>query len=255
MTPSVARIFVYPIKSLSRVSVIESQITPGGGLSHDREFALFDKDGSFINGKRNPRVHLIQATYDLAAFTVDLNGRTFHLLNDHAALERWFSDHFEQPVTMKRNTETGFPDDLEAPGPTILSEATLAEVGRWFPSLEEVSRRFRANIEIGAVPAFWEDRLFGEPEEIVDFSLGDVRFQGNNPCQRCVVPSRNPDTAEVVADFQKTFAAKREATLPNNVALGRFNHFYRLSVNTRTPKTEVGKVVRVGDEVSFKCRL
>ena len=251
--PRVSAIFVYPIKSLSRTAVAESRIVPGGGLTHDREFALFDKEGAVINGKRHPRVHHIQASYDLPALTITLGDRTFHVIEDHASLERWFSDYFGFPVTMSRNTTTGFPDDLESPGPTILSVATLDEVNRWFPNLdrEQIGPRFRANIEIDGVPAFWEDRLFGEPGEVVDFTVGAVRFQGVNPCARCPVPSRHPDTAEVVPDFTRIFSTKREATLPLWAAPGRFDHFYRLSVNTRVPASEKGKVLRVGDGITY----
>jgi uncharacterized protein YcbX len=254
-TPLVSAIFVYPIKSLSRNAVTESRIVPGGGLTHDREFALFDGDGNVINGKRHPRVQQIQAHYDLPAFMITLGDRTFHLIEDHANLERWFSEYFGFPITMKRNTTTGFPDDLDSPGPTLVSVASLDEVHRWFPNLdrEQIGRRFRANIEISGVPAFWEDRLFGEPGEIVDFRVGDVRFQGVNPCARCPVPSRHPDTAVVVPEFAKVFSARREATLPAWAAPGRFDHFYRLSVNTRVPGSEVGKVIRVGSELTIKC--
>ena len=250
-TPTVSRIFVYPIKSLGRTDVTAGSIVPGGGLAHDREFALFDPAGAVINAKRHPRIHHIHANYDLAAFTLALDNKTFHLVDDHASLERWFSGYFGFPVTLKRDTAMGFPDDPDSPGPTILSVASLAEVNGWFPDLdrEQVGRRFRANIEIGGVPAFWEDRLFGEPDEVVDFSIGEVRFQGINPCARCPVPSRHPDTAEVMPEFQKIFSAKREAMLPSWAAPGRFDHFYRLSVNTRVPASEAGKILRVGDEV------
>lgn len=251
-TPVVSRLFVYPIKSLSRTAVSESRIVPGGGLVHDREFALFDADDTVINAKRHPRVHHIRANYDLSTFTVTLGSKRFRLIEDHANLERWFSDYFGFAVTMKRNVTTGFPDDPVYPGPTILSVASLAEINTWFPDLESegVARRFRANIEIGNVPAFWEDRLLGEPGEAVDFRVGDVRFQGMNPCARCPVPSRDQDTGEVMPDFQKIFSAKREATLPGWAPLSRFNHFYRLSVNTRVPAEEAGKTIRVGDTVT-----
>jgi len=248
---SVSSIYVYPIKSLSRTTVSESRITPGGGLLHDREFALFDADGVVINGKKQPRVHQIQAVYDLPSFTVRLGDTTFHLLEDQAKLERWFSEYFGFAVRMKRNTTTGFPDDLDSPGPTLIGAASLDAVNGWFPQLdrEQVSRRFRANIELSGVPAFWEDRLFGEPGEVVDFSIGDVRFQGNNPCARCAVPSRHPDTGEVIPEFAKSFSARRQATLPMWAAPGRFDHFYRLSVNTRAPSTEAGKTLGIGDKV------
>ncbi len=37
----------------------------------------------------------------------------------------------------------------------------------------------------------------------------------------------------VYTNFQKVFIAKRQQTLPAWVASSRFNHFYRLSVNTQ----------------------
>ena len=72
-----------------------------------------------------------------------------------------------------------------------------------------------------------------------------------NPCQRCVVPPRDPETGEGWPDFAQTFRARREETLPDWADRTRFNHFYRLAVNTRAPQSEAGKRVRVGDEVQF----
>lgn len=259
-TPTVARLYIYPIKSLDRVSVTEARLLPGGSFTHDREFALFDHEGNFVNGKRNARVHLVRADYDLMNSTVTLRAydqgetQTFHLLDERTRLEAWFSDFFGFPVIMKRDTITGFPDDLESPGPTLISMATLDEVCSWFPELnrEQTSRRFRANIEIANVSAFWEDRLFGEPSTTVEFTVGEVQFHGVNPCQRCVVPSRHPETGDLIRGFQKTFSEKRKATLPAWANTTRFNHFYRLSINTRVASSEAGKVIHVGDELHIR---
>lgn len=79
--------------------------------------------------------------------------------------------------------------------------------------------------------------------------MGEVLFSGVNPCQRCVVLTRDAVTGEADRSFQKEFMAKRKATLPSWVELSRFNHFFRLSVNTRVPESEAGKVLQVGDEV------
>ncbi|MGE0681395.1 MAG: MOSC domain-containing protein [Candidatus Binatia bacterium] len=256
--PTVSRLFIYPIKSLDRLSITEARLLPGGSFAHDREFALFDRDGNFVNGKRQAHVHQIRAEYDLTNFTVTLcdrerhTARTFHLLEEQAQLEAWFSDFFGFPVTIKRETATGFPDDVDSPGPTIISVATLDAVSSWFLGLNraETSRRFRANIELSNVPAFWEDRLFGEPDETIAFAIGQVKLHGVNPCQRCIVPSRHPETGEMIHGFQKTFSEKRKATLPAWTTTTRFNHFYRLSINTRVAPSETGKLIRVGDEVS-----
>jgi uncharacterized protein YcbX len=255
--PTVARLFIHPIKSLDRVSVAEASILAGGSFAHDREFALFDPAGDFINGKREPRLHRVRAEYDLKNFTVSLsdNGNraaaALHLLDDQKSIEEWFCDFLGGKVEMKRNVASGFPDDTRSPGPTIISVATLDEVSSWFPDLdrEQAGRRFRANIEIADVPQFWEDCLFSARGEPVGFSIGAVTLDGINPCQRCVVPSRDPNTGQIVHGFQKIFSENRKRTLPPWTPSARFDHFYRLSINSRIAPSQTGKCIRVGDEL------
>lgn len=133
----------------------------------------------------------------------------------------------------------------------MIGQATLEEVGSWYPgiALTELRVRFRANLEIADTPPFWEDRLFGAPDETVRFQIGDVVLEGTNPCQRCIVPTRDTRTGEPFPEFSQTFRARREETLPPWANAARFNHFYRLAVNTRIPASEIGKSLRVGDEV------
>jgi uncharacterized protein YcbX len=254
----VQSISLYPIKSLDPVVVPAARVLSSGTLEHDREFALFDEHGKCINGKRDARIHRIRSMFDLNGATVglsteDLAPETFHLVENRSEIERWFADFFGFPVFLQRNERTGFPDDLESPGPTIVGSATLEEVGAWFnfSDARKTGRRFRANIELATSTPFWEDRLFGEPDSTVGFQIGDVAFEGVNPCQRCVVPSRDPLTGAVTTDFQRVFAEKRERTLPPWSSKSRFSHYYRLTVNTRIPATEGGKVIRVGDTVKL----
>jgi uncharacterized protein YcbX len=109
----------------------------------------------------------------------------------------------------------------------------------------------RANIEIDGVPAFWEDRLFAASGETVAFKVGDVQFLAINPCQRCVVPMRDSYSGEVYPNFQKIFGQKRQATLPMWVNTAQFNHFYRLSINTRVPISEVGKKITLSGSIKI----
>jgi len=255
-TVSVRSISLYPIKSLDPIQVPAARILSGGALEHDREFALFDAEGNRINGKRNARIHRIRATYDLENLRVTLRAdnsaqETFHLVENRRELEAWFGDFLGFPVLVKRNTTVGFPDDLESPGPTVVGSGTLREVSAWLEieDAQRTHRRFRPNIEISSDIPFWEDRLFGDVDATVEFRIGDVTVHGVNPCQRCVVPSRDPLTGSVTLDFQSRFAKKREQTLPAWTAKARFNHYYRLAVNTRIPVSEAGKVIRGGDLV------
>jgi uncharacterized protein YcbX len=154
------------------------------------------------------------------------------------------------PVTIVENVDAGFPDDTQAPGPTVISRATLAEVASWYPGLtvEEARARFRANLEIDGVAAFWEDQLLAEGLGVVRFRIGEAELLGTNPCARCVVPSRNPVSGEPIREFAKTFARRREQSLAACAPRGRFDHFYRLAVNTRRADARPC-VLRVGDEV------
>jgi uncharacterized protein YcbX len=100
----------------------------------------------------------------------------------------------------------------------------------------------------GHLPAFWEDQLYGEDERsVVGFRIGEVAFEGSNPCARCPVPARDPQSAADLLGFQKRFSDLRRETLPLWAPAARFDHFYRLAVNTRVAPTETGKPLRVGD--------
>jgi hypothetical protein len=158
---------------------------------------------------------------------------------------------FEQQIIV-RYSAGGFPDDTIANGPTIVSTASLQSVCEWFPGLtvDDVRLRFRASLEIDGVPAFWEDGLFGEDERsIVRFLIGEVAFEGSNPCARCPVPPRDPLTGVTLDGFQKRFTQLRESTLPPWSSRDRFDHFYRFTTNTRVASSESNKQLRVDDLV------
>jgi len=257
MNPHLARIRLYPIKSLDPLEVDEVVVLRNAGLAHDREFCLLDENGDLVNGKRfGEQLIPIRSEVDLGLGKITLHangtGQVFRLANDSGKIESWFSSRLGRPVTLARNSEGGFPDDSEAPGPTLLSTATLREVASWFPgsSTAEMRGRFRANLEIHGVPAFWEDRLYGPEGETISFRIGDVTIQGVNPSARCTVPSRDPETGKITESaFAKIFAARRRDTLPSWAEKSRFDHYYRLSVNTRISPSEAGKVLHQSDEV------
>jgi uncharacterized protein YcbX len=251
-----ARIVIYPFKSFDGLEVAEARVLPSGALEHDRQFALFDAGGKWINGKRTPRIHLLRSQIDVASrqIRIAVNGTThdFHIDADRAALEQWLAEFFGMTVRIAENAAAGFPDDSVAPAPTIISTATLAEVAGWFASLalEDVRRRFRANLEIDGLEAFWEDRLYAEEGDAVRFQVGEVQLEGTNPCQRCVVPTRSPVTGERYEDFVAIFEKQRYETFPYWATRSRFDHFYRLAVNTRPVAGKSG-MIRVGDEITL----
>jgi uncharacterized protein YcbX len=253
---TLGRIWIYPIKSLPGVEISESELLPAGNLRHDREFALVDDAGRFMNAKRTADIHRIQATWDLGRWLVSLRAgdtaelSTFHLDADRHALAMWFSDFFQTRISIEQQPAGGFPDDAEASGPTVISTETLQSVADWFPGLDiaEVRRRFRANLELKGGEPFSEDSLFGAAGTLIPIQFGEAQIYGSNPCQRCVVPTRDTTTGEIWPGFQREFATRREATLPAWANASRFNHFYRLSVNTVVKSSHI-QTVRVGDVV------
>lgn len=251
------RIEIFPIKSLDGVAVEAVRISPGGILEDDRVYAIVDQDRKIVNGKRTARVHELRCAFDSAIKEVRLsqNGGSpaQFRLDEPRRMNKWLSDFFGFPVSLQQDSDKGFPDDRTAFGPTLTSEASLREIQKWFPelSLESVRRRFRANLEISGGDAFCEDGLFGSPEELKPFQIGPVNFLGHNPCQRCVVPTRDPESGEAVADFQKKFMRLRQEHLPAWANAQRFNHFYRFAVNTSIPPSEAGKRLTVGDVLTL----
>ena len=265
ITPHVSRLFIYPIKSLDRQKCDRVTILESGALKGDRTWAIFDLQGNFVNGKRNARVHSLrclwlasQSQFDLDSNTLKLqtqgNIAEYNLIEQQAELCNWLADYFGFAVKIKQDLNMGFPDDTVSPGATIVSTATLEAIASWYPELNvaDIRRRFRANIELDGVPAFWEDNLFTNADSTVSFKIGDVEFMGVNPCQRCIVVTRDPETGERYPKFQKTFITQRKTTLPKSVERSRFNHYFRLAVNTRLNPTEAGKVIKIGDILSFE---
>jgi uncharacterized protein YcbX len=255
--PHLARIRIYPLKSFDGCDVDSARVLANGALEQDRRFALCDKSGNFVQGKRSALVHRLETGFDVASQVLEVRIRGaaewnhFRLPAERDRAVDWFGSFFGQPLELLENQRGGYPDDVEAAGPTVISTATLTEVAAWFPgmSVEECRRRFRANLEIDGVEAFWEDRLYAAAGELVQFQIGAVRLAGVNPCQRCVVPSRDSTTGQATPHFQRTLAERRQQSLRSWADRSRFDHYYRLAVNTRGVAADAGRFLRIGDAV------
>jgi uncharacterized protein len=288
--PTLDRITIFPVKSLDGLELVECGVLESGGLEHDRRWRLVDMDGRVINAKRSPVFHAIRAEFDLDERLVTLwvdsaaikaaalpaadldrlrrlagnpGGQvirdSFHLVPGQGGPCEWLSEVFGVGVLLQERADGGFPDDRDAPGPTLVSTATLVEVARWFGfDLAESRRRFRANLEIGDCDAFWEDTLasparpdlqpslFDLPAELPvdpyadlpppeprEFSIGEARFIATNVCRRCVVPTRDSRTGMATEHFRDAFEARRSRGMRGDVDAGAWGSLYRLAVNTK----------------------
>lgn len=269
------------MKSLDGVAVDRAELGSRGALRGDRSYAFVEagvdpeaasvgSGGGYVNGKSEPAIQRLRATYELAgptdatptAVTLErpargdaaADERTFALPKERDALAAWVGEYLGYGVDLVRDPTGGFPDDRAAPGPTVISAGTLEAVASWFDGIAdatEARRRFRPNVVIEDCPAFFEDRLFDDRGTGIRFSIGEADLVGVNPCQRCVVPSRHPDTAAEIDGFRERFLRKRRETLPEWTESDRFDHDFRLMVNTVVPEGSWGSVVAVGDSVEI----
>ncbi|MFC3477179.1 MOSC domain-containing protein [Halobacterium litoreum] len=244
---------VYPVKGLDGVDIEAATVGAGGTLAGDREFALVDGD-SVINAKQAPSLHEVDADFDpetgeLSVEAPGRDSRTFALRDDRTAASAWFSEHVGADLSLERDAERGFVDRPEI-GPSVVSTATLEAVASWFDDLTTagVRRRLRANVEVGGVEAFWEDRFLGD--DAPAFEAGGVRVDGVKPCGRCVVPTRDPDTGDPLPGFRERFVERRRETLPEWVDRDAFDHFYVVMLLASVPEADRGKTIRVGDDVT-----
>jgi uncharacterized protein YcbX len=252
-TGHVERITVYPVKGLDGIALEEARVLEGGTIEHDREFALFDAAGEVVNGKRTDRVHDLETGFDPATgeLTVEADGDgrcRFDLETECDRAAEWFGDFFDTGLTLERDRSVGYVDRREM-GPSVISTATLETVASWFEdvTVEGARRRLRANVEVGGVPAFWEDRFVGDGAP--SFLVGGLRFEGVTPCGRCVVPERDPDTGEPDPEFRERFVRRRRETFPDWADTEAFDHYYTLMLIASVVEEDRGETLRVGDPV------
>lgn len=256
--PYLSRIRIYPIKSLDPVELEEVEIGIHS-LKQDREYAILAADGNFINGKRTGRVNQLKAEYDLKEekvfFSVrgELEIKEFHLQRDEIAIADYLSEFFQTKVYFLRRTAGELMDIPYTSSVTITSEASLLSLKSDLPNydVEELRLRFRTNIELAGVNAFEEEWLFGNPGIGMRFKIGDVEMIGISPRARCNVPPRNPFTGETDKTFVKSVIQSRTKSLPEGSRLPLFGNFYQFTVNTYLPKSEMGKKIKLGDQIEL----
>ena len=280
-------LIAYPVKSLDGMSLRRAMVGTNGALQGDRTYAFVragvdpaeasvSGGGGYVNGKSEPAIHRLRASYELAgpgdatptALTlrrpardgVPADERRFELPSERDAVEAWVGEYLGYAVDLVREPDGGLPDDRELPGPTVVSRATLETFASWFDGVAdatEARRRLRPNVVLADVPAFFEDRLYTDHGSRVRFIVGGagdddgVAFLGVNPCQRCVVPGRDPDTGVETPNFRETFLTKRRETRPPWLDSDRFDHDFRLMVNTVVPRESWGRSIAVGDAVKI----
>ncbi|NBC15943.1 MAG: MOSC domain-containing protein [Bacteroidetes bacterium] len=234
--PTLANLFVYPVKSTRAVAVQRAEVTPRG-LRGDRRWMLVDEEGRFISQRSEPRLTGIRSRWTPDGVWLQTDGmapvfapipeasaprRTVQIWDDvvdaavtdaavrswcHAAVGRpcdlvYMPDDSRRPL----DPDYGSPDDVVsfADGYPLLitTTASLADLNeRMGASLS--MQRFRPNLVLDTREPFAED-------DWRRLRIGAVTVRLVKPCARCVVTTLDPTTGEGGKEPLRTLAQFRE---------------------------------------------
>lgn len=259
------RICVYPVKSLPGFQPRAWPVNALGQLQGDRGWRLVDAEGRTLHAKGNAALQQISVQWQPRDegfdFRLEASGHlpgAGHLPGDEPAFSSWCGRFLKVSCRLEPcGPGLAFTDDTASPGPTVIGSATLEELSHFLPHIdpEEWSQRLRGNLEIGGLPAFGEDLWlapYGTPaDQCRRVRIGTAEWHITQPCQRCVVPSREPGSGVREPGFAEKVAAFRLDHRPVGVDPAWFPHGYKLALNTAPAIIPAGTVLRIGDPVQI----
>jgi uncharacterized protein len=232
-------LFVYPIKACGGISLEAAEVVERG-LAGDRRYLLVDRNGMFITQREVPRLCLVATAFAGSELVVSAPGRRelslprelaqregfelrpYRIWEDsgsalrHPQGSRWFSELLDDDVSLlympdseRRavNPKRARPDDIVsfADGYPLLliSEASLADLNQRLAAPVEM-RRFRPNLVISGCEPYAEDGFSA-------LSIGTLTFRGVKRCERCVVTTIDPASAEQSKEPLRTLARYRQS--------------------------------------------
>lgn len=230
----ISQLFIYPVKSCAGIQVSELTFDESGPVG-DRRFVVVNSDGEFITQREISRMAKIQPTLTANTLVLHLNDSADSsllqsdisiTLSQRGPLSRvriwrdemlgndcgdevaaWLSEALGVECRLMSLPERNLrcADDAYAPTKTgvsyadgfpllVVSQASLNALSERAGTYVDV-RRFRPNVVIGGVgEAYselnWQRLLFEDTSENKEV-LTMVK-----PCERCIIPTRDPDTLE-----------------------------------------------------------
>ncbi len=255
-TGTVKRIQRFPIKGLSAEPLDSVTLRPGDGIPGDRMFGFarhgagFDPENPQPLPKDKFVVLVNQAA--LAGLSTSFTPEDGHLRIDRAGQVHvfdmqtdagrsgaagWLSDYLSLPVPSAPDFVSAAPHrftDVSVVSPqmmsaiSVLNRTSVADLGvRLDADIDPA--RFRANIEIDGLPAWWELENVGSTLEI-----GPVVLRILKRTKRCAATEVNPDTAE--RDLKLPFLLRKEL---GHMDMGVYVEVVR------------GGTIHLGDDVSL----
>ena len=280
LSGTIARLFVYPVKSCAGIEVQQAVLTDTG-LDLDRAWMVVDAEGMFVTQRTLPRMALIRpqlkgdemvlrapgmlalhVAIDAveAPATVTVWRDTVPAWDMGAVAAQWFTDFLGQPCRLvrfdpeyRRLSSMEWTGGVEAPNqfsdgfPLLLaSQASMDELNLRLQAAGHAAagiERFRPNVVLAGVDAHDEDRV---DLVRVDAQEGEIHLQPVKPCSRCPIPDIDPATAESnpsVGDTLRTY--RKDQRLDGAITLG-MNAIVRQGA---------GQMLRVGQRVAANLRF
>lgn len=253
--PTVAKINVTPVKATT-LHHPDAVRLERYGPAVDRLFFFVDDEHRRIAGDAKRPLMRIHADFDAEAdrlrialdgaashegpaaatgeaFSLDYYGRTVSARLLDGDWGRFLSSGLGRPVGLARLDE---PGTLVDEGVTIVSLASVEELGRRAGRDTPDPRRFRMTFELEGCEPHEEDTWAGRT-----VSIGEAELVMGGPIPRCVITTLDPDTGRPDFPTLKVIAAYRELLPNEGLPFGVYARVTR-------PGT-----VRVGDAVEVEA--
>lgn len=230
----VVELYVYPVKACGGMRVSSAKVVERGFFG-DRRWLIVDAGGKFVTQRTEPRLALVRA--ELAGDELRLTAPGAGAVRLPAAHDEgarrevqvwdyvgaavahpvgsaWISaflgaphalvympDDVRRPVNPDRARPTDIVGFADAYPVLLISEASLAALNARLA--EPITmRRFRPNIVVSGCEPFAEDTW-------ATLTIGALGFRGVKRCDRCVVTTVDPDTAQTGVEPLRTLATFR----------------------------------------------
>ena len=281
LSGTIARLFVYPVKSCAGIEVQQALLTETG-LDLDRAWMVVDAQGIFLTQRSLPRMALIRpqlktdemvlrapgmlalhVTIDAveAPSTVTVWRDTVPAWDMGAVAAQWFTDFLGQPCRLvrfdpehRRLSSMAWTGGVEAPNQfadgfpvLVASEASLEQLNRRLVAAGHAAvgmERFRPNVVLAGLDAHDEDRV--DLVRVDGGAEGDVHLQPVKPCARCPIPNIDPATAQIDPAVGDTLRTYRQDKRLNGAVTFGMNAIVRQGA---------GQLLRVGQRISADLRF
>ncbi len=262
-TIELSEINIYPVKSLGGISLKQAN-AEARGFQYDRRWMIVDETGKYQTQRQHPNMALVAVQVDDDGLkiqapnfsqlnipfqpetdewldvTIWANACKAQVVNEEASA--WFSEFLQMnsrlvymPNSIKLQIDpayninggiTSFSDGYPY---LLIGQASLDDLNHRLEAPVPM-RRFRPNIVVAGAQAFAEDGW----EKI---TIGSVQFHVVKPCQRCVITTIDPETAQKGTEPLRTLSTYR---LENGAVLFGMNLI-----------PEQTGILRIGDPVTI----